>query len=151
MRLFARPVPPILLLTVFSFIPVLNVIAQSVQRPTGSHDEDSAPLAVAPLSWVVHVLARAAFGLAGPMNFVSALRRRIGRLHPATGWISFGAALAFGFSAVSLLFSVRPQRTLVVDITRSVFGVALLAAVAGAIVAIRRRDSHGHRASVIRA
>lgn len=150
LRTFSRPVPLVLALTVFSFIPVLNALVETVQIPTGTYADDSAHLAVAPVAWFLHVLAGVAFGLSGPTNFVLAQRRRFGRLHRVTGWVFFGAAAVLGLSALSLLFSVEPQRTPVVDITRAVFGLALLLAVAQAIVAIRRRDIPGHRAWVIR-
>jgi uncharacterized membrane protein len=150
-RFFARPVPLVLALAFFTFIPVLTAVIDTVQIPTGTYAKDSAHLAVAPFSWFLHVLAGVAFGICGPMNFVLALRHRFGRLHRVTGWIFFASALVLGLSALSLLFSVEPQRTLVVDIARGVFGLALLLAVAKAIAAIRRRDIPGHRAWVIRA
>jgi uncharacterized membrane protein len=151
LRTFSRPIPLVLALAFFSFIPVLNALVETIQIPTGTYAKDSAHLAVAPLSWFLHVLAGAAFGLSGPLNFVLALRRRFGRLHRVTGWIFFSSAAALGLSALSLLLSVEPQRTPVVDITRAVFGFALLVAMAKAIAAIRRRDIPGHRAWVIRA
>jgi uncharacterized membrane protein len=151
LRLLARPVPLVLTLAFFTFIPVLTAMVNTVQIPTGSYPEDSAHLAVAPISWFLHALAGVAFGIAGPMNFVLALRGRFGRLHRVTGRIFVGAGAVLGLSALSLLLSVEPQRTLVVDIARGVFGLALLVALAKAIAAIRRRDIPGHRAWVIRA
>lgn len=151
LRTFSRPIPLVLALAFFSFIPVLNALVETIQIPTGTYAKDSAHLAVAPVAWFLHVLAGAAFGLSGPLNFVLALRRRFGRLHRVTGWIFFGSAAALGLSALSLLLSVEPQRTPVVDIARGVFGVALLVATGKAIAAIRRRDIAGHRAWVIRA
>ena len=151
LRTFSRPVPLVLALAFFTFIPVLTAMVDMVLIPTGTYPQDSAHLAVAPISWFLHVLAGVAFGICGPMNFVLALRRRFGRLHRVTGRIFFASALVLGLSALSLLLSVEPQRTPVVDIARGVFGLALLVAVAKAIAAIRRRDIQGHRAWVIRA
>ncbi len=150
-RFFSRPAPLVLLLAVFTFIPVLTAMMETVQIPTGTYPEDSAHLAVAPLSWFMHALAGVAFGIAGPVNFVLALRRRFGRLHRVTGRIFFGAGLVLGLSSLSLLVSVEPQRTAIVDIARGVFGLMLVVAIAKAITAIRRRDILGHRAWVIRA
>lgn len=150
-RFFSRPVPLVLLLGFFTFIPVLTAAVDMVQIPAGTYPQDSAHLAVAPISWFLHALAGAAFGIAGPMNFVLALRRRFGRLHRVTGWIFFGSGLGLGLTALSLLLSVEPQRTPLVDIARGVFGLMLVVAIAMAIAAIRRRDIQRHRAWVIRA
>ncbi|NJS39790.1 MAG: DUF2306 domain-containing protein [Rhodobacteraceae bacterium] len=151
LRTFSRPVPLVLLLALLSFIPVLTAVINTAQIPTGTYPPDSAHLAVAPVSWFLHVLAGAAFGISGPVNFVLALRRRFGRLHRVTGRIFFLSALVLGGSALIILASVEPQRTPIVDIARGVFGMALLVAVAKAMAAIRRRDIAGHRAWVIRA
>jgi len=150
-RSFSRPAPLVLALAFCTFIPVLMAMVETVQIPTGTYAEDSAHLAVAPLSWFLHVLAGAAFGIAGPMNFALALRRRFGRLHRATGRIFVGAGVVLGLTAFSLLLSVEPQRTPVIDVARGVFGLALLVALAMAITAIRARDIPRHRAWVIRA
>lgn len=149
-RFFSRPVPFLLALAFCTFIPLMNAIANMVQIPTGTYAEDSAHLAVAPLSWFLHVLAGAAFGIAGPMNLALALRRRFGRLHRATGRIFVCAGLVLGLTAFSLLLSVEPQRTPVIDIARGVFGIALLVTLAMAIIAIRARDIPRHRAWMIR-
>jgi uncharacterized membrane protein len=151
LRTFSRPGPLVLALACFTFIPVLTALIDTVQVPLGTYPEDSAHLAVAPTSWFLHALAGVAFGIAGPLNFVLALRRRFGRLHRLAGWIFFGSGLVLGLTALSLLLSVEPQRTPVVDIARGVFGLALLLAIAMAIAAILRRDIPNHRAWVIRA
>jgi len=59
--------------------------------------------------------------------------------------------VVLGLTAFSLLLSVVPQRTPVIDVARGVFGLALLVALAMAITAIRARDIPRHRAWVIRA
>jgi uncharacterized membrane protein len=151
LRFFSRPAPLVLALAFCTFIPVLNALVETVQIPTGTYARDSAHLAVAPLSWFLHVLAGAAFGIAGPVNFALALRRRFGRLHRVTGRIFVVAGMLLGLSAVSLILSVEPQRTPVIDIARVVFGLALLVALANAVAAIMRRDITGHRNWVIRA
>ena len=150
-RFFSRPAPLVLALAFFTFIPILTAMIDTVQIPMGIYPQDSAHLAVAPISWFLHALTGIAFGISGPMNFVLALRRRFGRLHRVTGRIFFVSGLVLGLSALSLLLSVEPQRTPVVDIARGVFGLALIVAIAKSIAAIRRRDIQGHRAWVIRA
>lgn len=151
LRLFSRPTPLLLLLALFTFIPVVTAVMNTVQIPTGTYPQDSAHLAVAPLSWFLHALAGVAFGIAGPLNFVRALRRRFDRLHRVAGWVFFGSGLVLGLTALSLLLTVEPQRTPVVDIARGVFGLALIVSIAMAATAIRRRDIATHRAWVIRA
>jgi uncharacterized membrane protein len=151
LRFLARPAPLVLALAFCTFIPVLNAMVETVQIPTGTYAKDSAHLAVAPLSWFLHVLAGAAFGICGPLNFALALRRRFGRLHRATGRFFVGAGVVLGLTAFSLLLSVEPQRTPVIDIARGVFGLALLVALAMSMTAIRARDIPRHRAWVIRA
>jgi len=150
LRTFSRPVPLALALAFCTFIPVLNALVNTIQIPTGTYAGDSAHLAVAPVSWFLHVLAGVAFGISGPMNFVLALRRRFGHLHRVTGRVFFGAGVVLGLTAFSLLLSVEPQRTPIIDIARGVFGLALLLALAQAITAIRARDIPRHRAWVIR-
>jgi uncharacterized membrane protein len=151
LRLFSRPVPLVLVLALFTFIPILNALVETVQIPLGTYPHDAAHLAVAPLSWFLHALTGVVFGITGPLNFVRALRRRFDRLHRMAGWVFFGSGLVLGLTAFALLFSVDSQRTPVVDIARGVFGLVLLLAIAMAIAAIRRRDMPQHRAWVIRA
>jgi uncharacterized membrane protein len=151
LRLFSRPVPLVLVLALFTFIPILNALVETVQIPLGTYPHDAAHLAVAPLSWFLHALTGVVFGITGPLNFVRALRRRFDRLHRMAGWVFFGSGLVLGLTAFALLFSVVSQRTPVVDIARGVFGLVLLLAIARAIAAIRRRDMPQHRAWVIRA
>jgi uncharacterized membrane protein len=148
---FSRPVPLVLALAFLTFIPVLNAVVNMVQIATDTYGGSSAHLAVAPISWFLHALTGAAFGIAGPMNFALALRRRFGRLHRVTGRIFVGAGAVLGVTAVSLLLSVEPQRTPVIDIARGVFGAALLVALTLAVTAIRARDIPRHRAWAIRA
>lgn len=150
-RLFSRPLPLVLGLAVFSAIPVLNALVQVFQIPSGSYPEDSARLALAPIAWFAHVLAGAAFGITGPMQFVRALRHRFGALHRVTGRIFVLSGAVLGLSGLSLLAQVTSVRTPVVDIARGLFGLALLIALALAMAAIRDRDILRHRAWVIRA
>ena len=134
-----------------TFIPVLSALVLVVQIPTGTYPEESVRLAVAPISWFVHVLAGALFGIVGPLQFVRALRRRFGLLHRVLGRVFVMSGATIGLSGLSLLSQVTPQSTSVIDITRAVFSSALLIALALAIAAIRDRDVPRHRAWAIRA
>lgn len=151
LRCFSRPASLVLALVFCTFIPVLVALVETVQIPTGTYPEDSAHLNVAPVSWFLHALASAAFGITGPVNLALALRRRFGRLHRVTGRVFFGAGVVLGLSALSLLHVVDAQSTPVIDVARGAFGLALLVALATAMAAIRRRDIPDHRTWMIRA
>ncbi|WP_309663535.1 DUF2306 domain-containing protein, partial [Tabrizicola sp.] len=150
-RYFSRPLPLMLALGFFTFIPVLSALVQVVQVPTGTYPEDSARLAVAPIAWFAHVLAGAAFGVVGPMQFIRALRNRFGALHRVSGRIFVVSGAILGLSGLSLLAQVASVRTPLADIARGLFGLALLIALALAMAAIRNREFLRHRAWMIRA
>jgi uncharacterized membrane protein len=151
LRFFSRPLPLVLLLSVCTFIPVLMALVRVVQIPTHSYPDDSARFAIAPVAWFLHALAGTAFGLAGPVNFVLALRRRFGWLHRVTGRVFAVAGSVLGLSGLALLAQVTPQSTAVIDITRAVFSLTLLYALAQTVTAILDRDIQRHRAWAIRA
>jgi uncharacterized membrane protein len=150
-RFFQRPIALAVLLAFLTAIPVLNSLTEVFQIPTGTYPEDSAHLAVAPVSWFLHVLAGFAFGVTGPTQFVRALRHRYGRLHRVLGRIFVLSGAVIGVSGLSILAQVTSMRTPMVGIARGFFGVVLLVALAMAIAAIRKRDIARHRAWMIRA
>jgi uncharacterized membrane protein len=150
-RFFRKPVALALLLAFLTAIPILNSLTEVFQIPAGTYPEDSAHLAVAPVSWFLHVLAGVAFGIAGPTQFVRALRHRFGRLHRVLGRIFVVSGTAIGLSGLSILAQVTTVSAPMVGIARGIFGVALLIALAMAIIAIRKRDVIRHRAWMIRA
>lgn len=149
-RFFQRPIPLALLLIFLTAIPVLNSLYQAFLIPSGAYPKESAHLGVAPVSWFIHVLAGFAFGIAGPVQFVRAVRNRFGALHRVSGRIFVLSGAVIGFSGLSILAQVVSQRTPMVDIARGLFGMALLVALAMAMIAIRNRDFRRHRAWAIR-
>lgn len=151
LRFFSRPLPLVLFLAIGTAIPVLSALVQVFQIPTGSYAPDSARLAVAPLSWFAHVLAGAAFGICGPVQFVRALRLRFGRLHRVLGRVFVISGLFLGFSGLCLLLQVQSVRTPIAETVRGLFGLGLLLTLAMAMLAIRNRDVARHRAWMIRA
>jgi hypothetical protein len=150
-RLLSRPVPLALALALFSAVPVLTALVQAVQIPAGTYPDDSARLAVAPVAWFAHVLAGAAFGIAGPLQFLRALGGRFGALHRAAGRLFVASGAVLGLSGLSLVVQVASVRTPLADVARGLFGLALLAALALSMAAIRDRDLARHRAWAIRA
>jgi uncharacterized membrane protein len=150
-RLFQRPIPLALGLAVFSAIPVLIALVEIVQIPTGTYPEDSARLAVAPIAWFAHVVAAVSFGVTGPLQLVRALRYRFGALHRLLGRVFVLSGVVLGVSGLALLLQVAHVRTPLAEVARAVFGLALLAALALSMVAIRERDFQRHRAWIVRA
>lgn len=150
-RFFARPIPLVLFLAFCTFIPVMMALVRTVQIPTVSYPEDSFRLAVAPLAWFLHAMAGAGFGLAGPLQFVFALRRYFGKWHRWTGRVFVLSGSFLGLSGFALLLQVPSQSTAILDVARGVFGFALLFALAQSMVAVFRRDIPRHRAWAIRA
>jgi uncharacterized membrane protein len=151
LRFFSRPVPLLLTLAFCTFIPVIMSMVRVVQIPTGTYEADSLRLAVAPLPWFVHAVAASIFGVAGPLNFVLALRRRFGRMHRIAGRAFVGAGAVLAVSGLLLLARVEMQSTLLIDFVRGFFSLTLLVALGLAVVAIRARDIPRHRAWAIRA
>ncbi|MFN5998491.1 MAG: DUF2306 domain-containing protein [Paracoccaceae bacterium] len=150
-RLFSRPIPLVLALAALTAIPVLVALIRVVEVALGSYPAESARLAVAPVAWVAHALAGAAFGIAGPVQFALALRRRFGALHRASGRIFVVSGAVLGLSSLSLLAQVLVQSTDLLALARGVFGLALLAALAISVTAILDRDVPRHRAWAVRA
>lgn len=150
-RVFSRPVPLGLLLAFCTCIPIPMSLVRVIQILSGTYPEDSARFAVAPIAWFLHALAGAASGIAGPINFVLALRRRFGRFHRLAGRVFVAAGAVLGLSGLALLAEVTPQSTAVIDIARAVFGLTLLFALAQALTAILDREILRHRAWAIRA
>jgi hypothetical protein len=138
-------------LALFTFIPTTTALVLVFQIPSGSYPEDGARLSIAPYSWFFHALAGAAFGVAGPVQFVRALRHRFGAVHRISGRIFVFSGAILGISGLSLLAQVASQRTPLVDVARGLFGMSLLLALALSMAAISNRDYHRHRAWAIRA
>jgi hypothetical protein len=150
-RFFSQPAPFVLALAFGTSIPVLTELVLVFQIPSGTYPEESARLAVAPIAWFTHVLAGAAFGIVGPLQFVRALRHRFGALHRVSGRIFVLSGAILGLSGLSLLAQVISQRTPLVDIARGLFGLAFLIALTLSMAAIRARNFLRHRAWAIRA
>jgi len=151
LRLFARPIPLVLLLGFCTFIPIMMSAVRVVQIPVGTLPDDSLRLAVAPLSFFAHALAGVLFGILGPLQFARVLRRRFGPWHRITGRV-FGAAGVFlGLSGLSLLAQVQNTSTLLLDGFRALAGGALVVAIVLGVAAARARDLPRHRAWMIRA
>lgn len=150
-RLFARPMPLVLLLAFATFIPVMIACVRVMQIPANLLPQDSLRLAVAPMSHFVHALTGILFGVLGPLQFTRALRARFGRLHRLSGRVFVVAGLGMALSGLALLAQVDSIATALVDSARAVFSTALIVALVLGVMAARTRDSIAHRAWMIRA
>lgn len=149
--LLARPIPLGLMLALVTAIPILAAVERIVQVPLDALPPEAHRLSVAPAALFTHALSGVVFGLLGPVQFVRGLRSRFGAAHRLMGRLFVLAGLALGLSGVSLLLTVQPGSTPVIDIARAVAGVALIAAlVLGVRAAMARKIVH-HRAWMIRA
>lgn len=150
-RLFARPMPLVLLLAFCTFIPVMMAGVRVVQIPAGILPEDTLRLAVAPVSHFLHALAGVLFGVLGPVQFVLALRRRFGVVHRVSGRVFAVAGLGMALSGLGLLVQVESIATGLLDVARGVFSLALIVALVLGVRAARARNKVQHRAWMIRA
>ncbi|MFN3954775.1 MAG: DUF2306 domain-containing protein [Pararhodobacter sp.] len=150
-RLFARPIPLVLLLAFCTFIPVMMAGVRVVQIPAGALPEDSLRMAVAPGWHFLHALAGVLFGVLGPVQFVLAMRRRFGAVHRLSGRVFVVAGLGMALSGLGLLAQVESIATGLLDVARGAFSLALIVALVLGVHAARARNMARHRAWMIRA
>jgi len=150
-RLFARPMPLLLLLMFATFIPIMMAAVRVVQIPLGALPPDSLRLTVAPLAHALHALAGVVFGLLGPVQFARALRLRFGVLHRLLGRIFVAAGLVMSASGLALLIQVHSTATPLLDTARAAFSAALIVTLVLGVRAARARNSADHRGWMIRA
>ena len=150
LRVFAKPIPLVLLLGFCTAIPVLMAAVRVYQIPAGGLPADSLRVAAAPVSMWLHSLAGVLFGVLGPLQFARVLRRKYGRLHRILGRVFGVAGLFLGLSGLSLLLQVQSISTPLLEVFRGLAGGALVVAIVVGISAARRRDIPRHRAWMIR-
>lgn len=150
-RALARPLPLLLTLAFFTFIPVMMAAVRVVQIPSGALPEDSLRLASVPVAFFLHSLAGVLFGVLGPVQIVRALRLRFGTLHRLAGRVFVLSGAGLALSGLSLLLQVESIATGLLDVARGVFGLALFAALMLGMAAARAHDMLRHRAWMIRA
>ncbi|MEZ5752060.1 MAG: DUF2306 domain-containing protein [Paracoccaceae bacterium] len=144
----ARLLPLALLLTIVATIPVLNAVALSAQIPLGLVPEGSLRLMIAPFSLFTHAVAGVLFGLAGPLQFLRALRHRFGSLHRVAGYGFVVAGVLLGGSGLSLIVQVDATTTTLPVVARTIAGAALIVAL---WLGLAARTRIRHRAWMIRA
>lgn len=150
-RVFARPRPLVALLAICTFIPVMMAAVRVLQIPFGALPDDSLRLATFPFSFFFHALGGVLFGVLGPLQFVLALRCRLGALHRVAGRIFVVAGLGLALSGWGLLFQVESMATALLDVARAVFSLALIATLGLGVAAARARKLFQHRKWMIRA
>lgn len=150
-RRFSRLIPLLLALIVGTFIPVMIAAVRVVQIPLGTVPEDSLRLTSAPVAFFLHSLAGLLFGVLGPLQFVRALRLRIGALHRLAGRVFVLAGVGLALSGLALLLQVESIATGLLDAARGAFGLTLLTALVLGVSAARAHDMSSHRSWMIRA
>lgn len=150
-RAVTRPVPLVLALALCTFIPVMTAAVSVVQIPLGALPEDSLRLAAVPVSHFTHALAGVLYGVLGPLQFVRALGHRFGTVHRMAGRVFVLAGIGLALSGLGLLLQVESRSTWLLDATRGVFGLALIAALTLGVTAARAHDLCRHRTWMIRA
>jgi Predicted membrane protein (DUF2306) len=150
-RIFARPVTLVLTLLFATFIPIASAILRMYQIPTGQLPSDAIKFAAVPWSLFFHSLGGMAFGLLGPVQFAGAIKRRFGKLHRISGRIFVLAGMMLGLSALRLLIKFPDASTWVLVSARATAGLALIAALTLALIAITHRDIAKHQTWMIRA
>jgi uncharacterized membrane protein len=150
-RLFARPLPLGLFLGFASFIPVVMAGVRVVQIPQGLVPDDSLRLMAAPVAYWLHALGGAVFGLLGPVQFVRALRARFGAVHRVAGRVFGVAGLVMALSGLAVLAQIEGSSTVLIDLARAVFGLALIGALGLGVRFAVLGNRAAHRDWMIRA
>lgn len=147
----ARPLRLGLLLGCATAIPILLAGLLSLQICLGTVPVDSQRLLVAPVALFMHALAGMLFGITGFLQFIRAVRSRLGHQHRMLGRVFVVTGTVVGLSGLTLLLRVKSDSTAVLDVARYLAGAALLAMLARGMQAIRQQNLRRHRACMIRA
>lgn len=145
----AATVPAALLLG--TLLTIVLALVQMVQIPLGALPADSSRLATAPVWHFAHVLGGASFGILGPVQFGRVLAGRYGLMHRVAGRAFVMAGALLSASSLGLLWTFPAAYSPAVSGGRLLFGMALGAALAIAVHAVRQRDIRRHRNWMIRA
>lgn len=150
-RYFTKPFVVPAALFFGTLLTIILALVQAVQIPLGALPQDSLRLSAAPVWHFMHVLGGATFGILGPIQFSRVLMRRYGRLHRFMGRVFVAAGAMLSLSALSLLWRFPDAYSVAMSSGRLLFGIALGAALAMAMLAIRSQDFTRHRNWMIRA
>ncbi|MBL8680440.1 MAG: DUF2306 domain-containing protein [Myxococcales bacterium] len=137
-----------------SIIPVLGGLVRLASfTGLAAPQSDHARFAARPWVLGAHIVAGVLFATLGALQFAPALRRAGARVHRALGLVVVPAAVLTGLSgfATMIVFDPAPTQGPVLHTLRALSGLALLAFVARGALAIRAKDTHGHRAWMTRA
>lgn len=148
---FTKPGVVLAALYFGTLLGTLLAVVQVVQIPLDALPEDSWHLRAAPVWHFMHVLGGATFGILGPIQFSRVLMRKYGLLHRFMGRMFVAAGAIISLSSLGLLWHFPDTYSVAVSSGRLLFGIALGAALAIAMHAIRKRDFTRHRNWMIRA
>ena len=150
-RWFTKPGIVLAALYFGTLLGTILAVVQVVQIPLAALPEDSRHLTATPVWHFMHVVGGATFGVLGPIQFSRVLMCKYGFLHRFMGRVFVAAGLMISLSSLGLLWHFPGTYSVAVSSGRLLFGVALGAALAIAMHAIRKRDFTRHRNWMIRA
>lgn len=138
-------------LLALSFVPMAAGTARLTQLASGAAaTATNQRFFDQPLPVVLHIVGASVFCVLGAFQFVPGLRR--GRWHRVAGRIALPMGLVASLSGLWMTFFYAwpAGDELSLAVVRVVVGVGMTAALALALVAVRRRDFRAHRAWVTR-
>ncbi|MCC6348707.1 MAG: DUF2306 domain-containing protein [Candidatus Eisenbacteria bacterium] len=141
-------------LILLSLVPAVAGTSRLVELAGGARiTEANARFFAAPLPVVLHVLSVIPYSLLGAFQFAPGLRRRHRAWHRRAGAVLFALGLTAALSGLWMAhFYPWPAGDgVAVYVERLVFGVAMLASLVLAGIAIVRRDFEAHGAWMTRA
>lgn len=150
-RCFTKPFVVLAALFFVTLLGTILALVQVVQIPLGALPEDSQRLTATPVWHFMHVLGGATFGILGPIQFGRVLMRKYAVLHRVIGRVFVAAGAMISLSSLGLLWHFPGAYSAAVSSGRLLFGIALGAALAIGMHAIRKRDFTRHRNWMIRA
>lgn len=141
-------------LVVLSAVPVLAGTARLVQLASGAAiTDDNRRFFASPLPVVAHIVSAIVFCLGGALLLTPRLRARRPALHAALGRAvaPAGAVAAASGLWMTHRYELPATDDAVLGVVRDVVGVAMLAALAAGVVAVRDRRFVAHGAWMARA
>lgn len=140
---------------VYSFVPSFGGLVRVAELAGGLAIIPENPRALAsPLPVVIHIVSSSVFCLVGAVQFLPSIRRQFPAVHRSLGRLVAVAGCASAASGVwmthAFAFPAELQGALLSGV-RTVLGLAMIASIGWAVLAIRARNLVQHRAFMLRA
>ena len=140
-------------LIALSVVPALAGSARVAELASGAAmNADNARFVVMPVPVVLHIVAAIPFSMIGAFQFMPELRQRHLRWHRAAGkaLVVLGLVVALSGLWMTQFYPWPPADGVVLYVERLAVGMGMLACIAFALDAIRRRDFAAHGAWMTR-